>query len=86
MQTQGQQIVARAAFWAATFSAPAAPPVRPQRPSTAQKIADDMLDVAAVRGSCEEEDLLARGWSPVALRRHGAKAREIANAASVRSL
>ncbi|WP_062111096.1 hypothetical protein [Aureimonas sp. AU40] len=91
MQTQGQQILARAAAWAAQHRTAASRPARPKPQEAAvhvvaRQIADDMLDVAAVRGCCEEEDLLGRGWTPDALRRHGVKAREIANAASVRSI
>ncbi len=91
MPTLGQQIVARAAAWAAQNRLILRKAARPTPEETlgetaAQKIADDMLDIAAVRGCCEEDDLLARGWTPDALRRHGQAARDIANAASVRAL
>ncbi|WP_182422002.1 hypothetical protein [Aureimonas sp. ME7] len=50
----------------------------------ARKIADDMLDIAAVKGSVDDADLVLRGWTADALARHGPAARDLANAARVR--
>ena len=48
---------------------------------TVERIADDMLDIAAGKGAdgaCEEVDLLRRGWTPEALAEHGAAANRLA--------
>lgn len=88
---RAQDIIARAAAFAALHAKPPAPlgrlaPVGPVQSAdaVARKMADDMLDIAAVKGGAEEDDLLGRGWSLEALRRHGPAARDIANQAAER--
>lgn len=51
-----------------------------------RKMADDMLDIAAVKECAETEDLLGRGWTLEAIRKHGEAARDLANAARERKL
>ncbi len=88
--TDGQRIVARAAAFAARgFALPcptaaaatpqaAAPHGPPHRRRHARHRRRRLLRV--------EEDLLLRGWSRDDLVRHGDAAREIANAAALRSV
>ena len=49
-----------------------------------RKMADDMRDIAAVKGCVEPEDLIALGYTQDALTRHGEAARDLANAARER--
>lgn len=48
----------------------------------ARQLADDMIDIAAVKGCAEDNDLLLRGWTPEMLAAHGAEANRHALAMS----
>lgn len=81
-------ILARAAAHAAHHRALAMPrPGRLAAPGPVEnaealrrKMADDMLDIAAVKGCAETDDLLGRGWTLEAVNKHGPAARDLANA------
>jgi hypothetical protein len=92
MPSLGSQIIQRAAAFAAEQATPIAMRVRLSQlgPVTtpgavARKMADDMLDIAAVKGGVEDDDLLLRGWTLDALRHHKLAARELAYASVERA-
>lgn len=88
--TDGQRIIARARDFAAQHAlvppGPRAATVASGARSDAERIADDMLDIAAVSSSVTIEDLALRGWPLEVLNRHVAEARDIANSAAERSV
>ena len=46
------------------------------------RLADDMIDIFALKGCAEEGDLMLRGWPPETLRRDGPEANRLALAAT----
>ncbi|BDA84999.1 hypothetical protein Sa4125_25410 [Aureimonas sp. SA4125] len=57
----------------------ASPAISAEPPSTAERMAAHMLDIAAGNGeACLDSDLLLRGFTPGELRHHGVEANRIA--------
>lgn len=86
-----EQVMSANARFAAAKAALALPPKSQREPAlvtepsdVARKMAAHMLDIAAVKGSVEEDDLLTRGWTLQAIREHGTAARDLANVARER--
>ncbi|MCP1200088.1 hypothetical protein [Notoacmeibacter sp. MSK16QG-6] len=50
----------------------------------AKIMANDMREVASVKGSVETEDLVLRGWTQAQIETHGAEARRMAQIDSIR--
>lgn len=86
-----EQVMSANARFVAAKAALALPPKSRREPAlvtepsdVARKMAAHMLDIAAVKGSVEEDDLLTRGWTLQAIREHGTAARDLANVARER--